>query len=298
MSSDLVIETRNLEKAYGAKVVLNGLDLRLEAGQVLGFLGRNGSGKTTTLRILVGLRRATGGLARVFGHDCWRLPMRERHRIGYLSESQTTFPWMRVEQLLEFAAAFHPRWDRSYAQDLLRKLELPTRERIRTLSLGQERRLGLLLALCHHPDLLILDEPAGGLDPVVRREFLDVVIDLVAREGKSVIFSSHILTDVERLASHIGILEGGRLLYQGSLDSLQDSVREVDLELDGASESIEVPDAVRIVRRGPRSWTVTMPKWDEMALGHLQARFPAARLSARALSLEEIFLAYVGGRRE
>jgi ABC-2 type transport system ATP-binding protein len=298
MSGEPVIETRNLEKSYGKKLVLNGLDLRLEAGQVLGFLGRNGAGKTTTLRILVGLRRATKGVARVFGQDCWQLPLRERHRIGYLSESQNTFPWIRVEQLLEFAAAFHPSWDGAYAQDLLRKLELPTRERIRTLSLGQERRLGLLLALCHHPDLLVLDEPAGGLDPVVRREFLDVVIDLVAREGKSVILSSHILTDVERLASHIGILEGGRLLYQGPLDSLQDTVREVDLELDDASERIEVPGAVRIARRGPHSWTVTVPGWDATALGRLQARFPGARLSVRALSLEEIFLAYVGGRRE
>lgn len=298
MSGDPVVVTRNLVKRYGTKPVLNGLDLRVDAGQVLGFLGRNGAGKTTTLRILVGLRRATSGSAAVFGCDSWRLSVRERQRLGYLSETQTAFPWMRVEELLAFAAAFHPTWDGAYAQDLLRKLELPTRERVRALSLGQGRRLGLVLALCHHPDLLVLDEPAGGLDPVVRREFLDVVIDLVAREGKTVIFSSHILPDVERLASHIGILETGRLVHHGPLDALQDSVREIDLELDEAPERIEVPGALRVTSRGPRSWTVTLPACDDAAVGRVRARFPSAALSVRSLSLEEIFFAYVGGRHE
>jgi ABC-2 type transport system ATP-binding protein len=294
MSGEPVIETQGLRSSYGARTVLDGLALRLEVGATLGFLGRNGAGKTTTLRILVGLRRAEAGSARVFGRDAWDLDVPLKQRIGYLPEGPIGFPWLRVGELVRFTADCNPRWDDAYARDLARRLALPPEAKISRLSLGETRRLGLLLALAHRPDLLVLDEPAGGLDPAVRREFLDVVLDLIAREGKSVLFSSHILTDVERVASHIGILEGGRMATLGPIDALQDRVREV--EIDGPVELAPdaLPGALRLRRAGERSWVATLADGGEAGLAALRARLPGARVSARALSLEEIFLAYVG----
>jgi ABC-2 type transport system ATP-binding protein len=293
MSNGPVIETKGLRSSYGGRSVLDGLDLRLEEGATLGFLGRNGAGKTTTLRILVGLRRAEAGSARVFGHDAWDLAVPLKRRIGYLPEGAPGFPWMRVGELARFAASCNPLWDDDYARSLARRLALPVDAKVGGLSLGEARRLGLLLALAHRPDLLVLDEPAGGLDPAVRREFLDVVLDLISREGKSVILSSHLLDDVERVASHIGILEGGRMTALAPIDALQDAVREVAIEGPARLAKRDLPGALRLRRTGEQAWVATLADGREEALAALQARLAGARVEARALSLEEIFLAYV-----
>ncbi|HVP30115.1 MAG TPA: ABC transporter ATP-binding protein [Myxococcota bacterium] len=298
MSDRAIVEVYGLVKRYGDRRVLDGVDLRLEQGEALGLLGRNGAGKTTLLRILMGLRRPDEGRVRVFQEDPRDLGRAARQRIGYLSESQHVFPWMRVEQLIRFVAGLHTTWDAAYAQDLVRKLDLPLRARVRTLSLGESRRLGLLLAVAHRPDLLVLDEPAGGLDAVVRREFLDTVIELLQQAGKSVLFSSHILSDVERVASRIAILERGRLLFDGPLEQLQESVRGVDLELDPEVEALALPNALRVERRGGGAWSAVLERCDDRAVAALRQRFPGAAIEVRELSLEEIFIAYTGERHE
>jgi ABC-2 type transport system ATP-binding protein len=295
MSGAAVVEATGLVKRYGEVCALAGIDLEVCAGEVLGYLGRNGAGKTTTLRILAGLVRPTQGTARVLGHEAFGMPASLRQRCGYLSDAPPPFGWMRVSALLDLAASVNPRWDDAYDAELVKRLDVPLDEKVATLSLGQGRRLGLVLALAPRPDLLLLDEPMGGLDPAGRRELLDLLVEFLARDGTTAILSSHLLADVERLSTHIAILEQGRLLHAGRTDALQDSVCELDIELEEPVETLEAPGALRVEHRGLSTWRVTVTGDREEVLASWTARLPQARIEARPLSLEEIFLAYVGG---
>ena len=216
-----VVEVQGLTRRFGAKTALDNVSLSVRRGIVFGLVGENGAGKTTFIKHLLGLFRAKSGSVRVFGLDPVREPVSTLGRIGYLSEDRDLPDWMRVHELLNYTQAFFPKWDETYARELLETFALDPRQKIKTLSRGQRAQTGLLVALAHRPDLLLLDEPLSGLDPVVRRDILGAIIRTVADEGRTVFFSSHLLEEVERVADDVGMIHAGRLVLNAPLDQIR-----------------------------------------------------------------------------
>src|SRR5262245_20264634 len=193
-----VIDVRGLTRRFGTRAALDGVSLAVPRGVVFGLVGPNGAGKTTLIKHLLGLLRPDAGTVRVFGIDPVADPPAVLGRVGYLDEDNDLPAWMRVGELIRYTRAFYPGWDDAYAERLRRTFDLDPSARVRRLSKGQRARAGLLVALAHRPELLLLDEPSSGLDPVVRRDILTAVIRTVADEGRTVLFSSHLLHEVER----------------------------------------------------------------------------------------------------
>ena len=214
-----------LTRRFGAKAALDAVSLSLPRGAVYGLVGPNGAGKTTLIKHLLGLLRAEQGAVRVFGLDPVAEPVAVLSRIGYLSEENDLPGWMRVDELLRYTRAFYPAWDDAFAEELRRRFDLDAAAQVRHLSKGQKARVGLLIALAHRPELLVLDEPSSGLDPIVRRDIVGAVIRTVAHEGRTVLFSSHLLEEVEEVADHVTMIDHGRLVLSGPLDTIKESHR-------------------------------------------------------------------------
>lgn len=226
--------TEKLTKYYGSRCVVSQLNLRVPAGGVYGFLGRNGAGKTTTIKMLMGMVQPNYGAMELLGHEAAALPSEVKARIAYLAEGHPLYGWMTVAEAGRFARAFHPeRWNQPLLDQVLDHFEIPTRSKLRRLSHGQRANVALALAIAPDPDLLILDDPTLGLDTVARRDFLIAMIHLVQRQGRTILFSSHILADVERVADRIGILVDGVLRVDCPTDHFKESVSKVVLEFAG-----------------------------------------------------------------
>lgn len=221
------LRVTGLAKRYGRVRVVNGLDLEVPKGKIYGFLGRNGAGKTTTIRMLMGILKPDRGEIEFFGDRTRRTTTKLKQRIGYVSQSQHFYPWMSARQLGRFVAGFYPDWDAAEYDRLLRVLEIPLDRRSSQLSGGMRMKLALALALAHHPELLILDEPTAGLDPVAQREFLEIVKNQSRNHGRTTLFSTHRIDEVERAADKVGIIDEGVMRYEGDLDDLRAEVRRV-----------------------------------------------------------------------
>ena len=223
--SEPVIRVTDLTRRFGARTALASVSLSLSRGGVYGLIGANGAGKTTLIKHLLGLLRAESGSVRVFGLDPVADPVAVLSRIGYLSEENDLPGWMRVDELIRYSRAFYPAWDDAYAEDLRRAFALDPTAKVKNLSKGQRARAGLLIALAYRPELLVLDEPSSGLDPIVRRDILGAVIRTIADEGRTVLFSSHLLEEVEQVADHVTMISQGRLLLSGPLAAIRESHR-------------------------------------------------------------------------
>jgi ABC-2 type transport system ATP-binding protein len=214
-----------LTRRFGAKTALVSVSLSLPRGAVYGLVGANGAGKTTLIKHILGLLRAESGSVRVFGLDPVADPVGVLSRIGYLSEENDLPGWMTVDELIRYTSAFYPKWEDDYAEELRRTFALDAGARIKDLSKGQKARAGLLIALAHRPELLVLDEPSSGLDPIVRRDILGAVIRTIADEGRTVLFSSHLLDEVEEVADHVTMIAGGRIVLSAALAEIKESHR-------------------------------------------------------------------------
>jgi ABC-2 type transport system ATP-binding protein len=234
MVSESVIRVSELTRRFGATTALASVSLSMQRGAVYGLVGANGAGKTTLIKHVLGLLRAESGSVRVFGLDPVADPVGVLSRIGYLSEEKDLPGWMRVDELIRYSRAFYPAWDDAYAEDLRRAFALDSAARIKDLSRGQRARAGLLIALAHRPELLVLDEPSSGLDPIVRRDILGAVMRTIADEGRTVLFSSHLLEEVEQVADHVTMISQGRIVLSGRLDAVKESHR-----VDGRIPSLE-----------------------------------------------------------
>jgi ABC-2 type transport system ATP-binding protein len=219
--SQSVIEIRGLTRQFGNKAALHDVSLQVPRGCVFGLVGENGAGKTTLIKHILGLLKAQVGSVRVFDRDPVEDPVGVLGRIGCLSEDRDLPDWMRVDELLRYMQAFYPTWDESYAEELRRQFALEPRQRVGTLSRGQRARAGLVTALAHRPELLVLDEPSSGLDPVVRQDILGAIVRTVAEEGRTVLFSSHLLDEVDRVADRVALVHNGRLVMCDSLDQIK-----------------------------------------------------------------------------
>jgi len=225
--SEPLIEVSQLTRRFGARTALAAVSLSLPRGAVYGLVGANGAGKTTLIRHILGLLRAESGSVRVFGLDPVADPVGVLSRIGYLSEENDLPGWMRVDELVRYSRAFYPAWDDAYAEELRRSFALDPRARVKSLSKGQKARLGLLVALAYRPQLLVLDEPSSGLDPIVRRDILGAVLRTIAHEGRTVLFSSHLLEEVEEVADHVTMIDQGRIVLGAPLSTILESHRSL-----------------------------------------------------------------------
>ncbi len=226
--SESVISVSELTRRFGTTTALASVSLSLPRGAVYGLVGANGAGKTTLIKHILGLLRAERGSIRVFGLDPVADPVGVLSRIGYLSEENDLPGWMRVDELMRYSRAFYPAWDDAYAEELRQTFALDPAAKITTLSKGQRARAGLLVALAYRPELLVLDEPSSGLDPIVRRDILGAVIRTIADEGRTVLFSSHLLDEVEEVADHVTMIDHGRIVLSAPLDAIKKSHRSLN----------------------------------------------------------------------
>jgi len=287
-----IIDIRGLQKAYGRhrpKSVLKGVDLAVQPGTVMGLVGTNGEGKSTLIKCLLGLLRPTGGQTRVFGEDPWNLSPATKARIGYVPQEPALLPWMTVRQQLAYTAAFFPSWDANFAAELVSQWGLPWDERVGPLSLGQKQKVSLVLALAHRPQLLILDEPVASLDPVARRQFLESLMQTTEDGERTILFSTHITSDLERVASHVAILKEGRIPVCEELDQLKDRVKRLRISAgEDLPRSFAIGGALRTEVQG-RSALVALSSVDDGLVQELRTRWNAD-VSVEDLNLEEIFM--------
>ena len=283
-----VVTTSNLTRRFGSKAALDDVSLSVPRGSVFGLVGENGAGKSTLIKHILGLWRAQAGEVRVFGLDPVSDPVAVLSRIGYLSEQPDLPEWMTVSEFIRYTQAFCPKWDSQYAEELRQQFGLDRDKRIRVLSKGQRAKLGLLGAQAHRPDLLLLDEPSSGLDPIVRSDILAAVIRTVADEGRTVFFSSHLLEEIERVADHVAMLHQGKLALCAPLDEIKVQYRRILLRFDTPqNQAPRVPGALSVNGSG-REWTILCNQ-------PLKTNLVTHIVDDQAASLSDIFVGIAGG---
>ncbi|MBI2422590.1 MAG: ABC transporter ATP-binding protein [Candidatus Hydrogenedentes bacterium] len=293
MNTEHVIEVSGLSRRFGGTDALRNVDLQVPRGEVFGLVGSNGAGKTTLIKHILGLYRCQRGSVRVYGMDPVKTPEKVLARVGYLSEDRDLPLWMTVRELLGYTKAFYPGWDDAYAAELVHLFRLDPNARLQTLSRGQLAQTGLVAAIAYRPDLLILDEPSAGLDPVVRRDILAAIIRTVADEGRTVLFSSHLLDEVERVCDRIAMIQDGKMVMHGRLDALKEQHHHLilhnmnghtsDLRFTGELTRERVGEETHIIVEGHREIL-------EAECSGIQR----AQWDLREPSLEEIFVAHTG----
>ncbi len=276
---------QGIQVDFGAQQVLRGIDWQLLPGQVVGLLGRNGCGKTTLLETLLGLREPTAGTAMLFGQPVAGLDDAARARIGYVPQQAELFEWLTPAQLLAYFRSFYPQWNEAKVEGLMSRWDIARDKPIARLSGGQKQRLSIIRALAHEPDLLVLDEPVASLDPAGRRDFLRELVEQVIDRGTTVVFSTHILSDLERVAFNIAFLSQGRIALQAPLDELLESCRLVTGPSSQLQTLLHVRGAARLSAQalddGRERWLVRFSEG--------QPELPAA-LPTQAPTLEDLFM--------
>jgi ABC-2 type transport system ATP-binding protein len=260
--SPVLLRTQDLSLAYGRVRAVDRLNITVLEGEIYGFLGRNGAGKTSTIRMLMGMVRPEAGHIELLDFRGRRIGAKQKRRIGYVSQEQHFYPWMTCVGLGKFVAGFYPTWDDNEFNRLLAALDLPPHRKVAHLSGGMRVKLALALALAHRPPMLILDEPTSGLDPVARREFLEIISRQARAHNRTTFFSSHLIDEVERVADRVGMIHKGQLRYEGNIETLQVSVRRVGCA--ALDESPEQPVEAEIVNDtlqhdGPAELTTLAP---------------------------------------
>lgn len=293
-----VIEVHNLSRRFGKTLALDDVRLSVPRGVVYGLVGENAAGKTTLIRHLMGLLIPETGAVRVLGSDPVKDPVGTLSRLGYLSEDRDLPEWMHVGEFLAYTKAFYPTWDTQYADSLSERFELDRAAKIKGLSQGQRAKLGLLAAIAHRPELLVLDEPSTGLDPIVRRDILEAIIRTVAEEGRTVFFSSHLLEEVERVSDHIAMMANGKVMLNGPIDELRESHHKLTVHFEELqSRPPAFAGALRTEGTG-REWTIVC----NGSLDAMRQQVTSANariVEERQPSLDDLFVAYAGiSRRE
>lgn len=288
-----VVEVQGLVRQFGGTRALDSVDFRATQGLVHGLVGVNGAGKTTLIKHLLGLLRPTRGTVRVFGLDPVRDPVNVLRRVGYLSEHREMPEWMQVDELLRYTEAYYPSWDMKYAREVLDAFGLDPRKKVGGLSQGMRAQAALVLAVAHRPELLILDEPSSGLDAVVRQDILDAIVRTVADDGRTVIFSSHLLDEVERMSDRVTMIHQGKVMLDDMRDDICSAHHVTQLRFGERLDRLPRLDGMLAASGSARAWSVVHSGTVE------QLRDAAGRLGgeiaeSRNATLEEIFVARVG----
>jgi len=288
--NDPAVSFEGVTRHFGRTVALDGVSLQLPHGAVLGLIGRNGAGKTTALRLALGTLWPDAGRIRTLGLDPMTQGRAVATRVALLSEESTLYPWMTVAEIVSFGSHLHPKWDPALATRLTKDLDLDPTKRIKTLSRGTRAKVALVLAVAARPELLLLDDPTAGLDPLVRREVLDGVLQSVSHEGGSVIYASHLVHDVERVSDRIVVFDDGKIRIEGELEALKGRIRRARAVFDSdAPPAGAIEGAIDVVTDG-RILMVTA----EASNGSLERalrRLGAREVTIESLPLEEILVA-------
>jgi ABC-2 type transport system ATP-binding protein len=290
MTTEQVLQARALTKHAGGKQILKGLDLSMHRGEVVGLLGKNGAGKSTLMDVLLGFALPTHGESRVFGDrsDCMR-PV-TKSRVGFVPQSDELMGPMTGRQHLALTASFYDHWDWNLIQRLAADWQVPLDRRINALSGGERQKVATLMALGHRPELLVMDEPASGLDPVARRQFMRTILDIASDSTRTILYSSHIVTDIERTASHIWVMREGEMVWKGELDRLKESVVRIRIRSDrDLDPALKLPGLLTLSVSG-RNATAVVSDWSAERAAEVE-QLSGAPMEIEALGLEEIFLA-------
>jgi len=293
-----VIEARSLTKIFREGVIaVKDLDLAVKRGAVYGLIGRNGSGKTTTLRLLLGLLRLDRGMTQILGCNFWQDSRSVRQRVAYVSQTQRLPGDMSLEDLCRSLKYFYQNWDQAHARNLANRWELPWKRPVGSFSNGEHCRAALLLAFATRPEVLVLDEPAAGFDPVARRELINQILDAVTQSnGCTVLLSTHIVSDLERMADHIGIIDHGRLALSMPLEDLLNQTKRVQIifEMGESPDQFAVPGALRTRCEGTVLNAVV--RWTNGSELETLRASTTARIQVFPMGLEEIFMEFFGNR--
>ena len=288
--SKAVIEVENLSRSYRRKDALKNVTLHVPEGCVFGLVGENGAGKTTLIKHVLGALKPQQGSVRVFGKDPVGDPVGVLADVGYLSEDREMPTWMRIRELLRYIQAFYPKWDADYAEELREMFRLDPAAKIKHLSRGERALAGLLIALAHRPKLLVLDEPSSGLDILVRRDILGAIIRTVAEEGRTVLFSSHLLDEVERVADHLAMIVDGEVVLSDKLDVIKETHHRLLLRFEAAQACAPALAGALSIHGANHEWTVVCDG-DLEVLRQAIAQMNATVLEQATPTLEEIFVA-------
>jgi ABC-2 type transport system ATP-binding protein len=291
------IELVGLTKHFGRTPAVNDLSLTIPRGGAFGLIGPNGAGKSTTIKMLMGMLSITSGSARVLGVDVAADPVEVKQRVGYVPETHHIYRWMRVGEVIGFCKSCFREWNDQTCREMVGLFGLDLEKKVKHLSKGTQVKLALLLAVSHEPDLLLLDEPLSGLDPIAREEFLDGVLRTICDRGQTVLISSHMLDDVRRLADTVGILYEGKLLLQGSMDALLSSTKRICATLRDGCRPKETPEGTIWQRTEGREWTVTVRDFTPAKLQQVQSLDGVEHARAIDLGLEELFKDFIRGQR-
>src|SRR5437588_8960806 len=297
MPEGYAVETENLWRTFGKFEAVKGVDPKVERGTVFGLLGVNGAGKSTIIKMIVGHLRPTSGQIRVLGRALEEDLIEIRRRVAYVSENRYLYEWMTVAESIKFTRAFHDTWDDRKAADLLKRFSLPPEKKIKQLSRGNRARLCLLLALAYNPELIILDEPTSGLDPIVRRDFIENIVSEISEAGKTVLFSSHIVEEVERVADYVGIINDGAMLLVSSVDAIKASHKRVRYATNGTRPEVAGVPGVMAVENGRHEQVLTVHDFGDETMRVLAERGVASP-EVLPISLEDIFVNTVRAERE
>jgi ABC-2 type transport system ATP-binding protein len=289
------ITTQGLKKKYGwSKEAVKGIDLQVPKGSVYVFLGRNGAGKTTTIKMLMGLLGRTSGNAEVLGFDPEKDPVSVRSKVGYVSENQKMYDWMTIGELIWFNKSFYQTWDEKLVNSLLSRFKLTKDLKLKNLSRGMYAQIALILALAQGPDLLILDDPISGLDPVVRREFMESIIEILHEKERTVFFSTHIVNEVEKLADRVGIMHDGNLLVSMPTEELKNNVKKIRMLFDDKiPEDLVVPGLLKKESSGHEA-SVIVKDFKKELLDEISNKYKPKSSEIQTLTIEDIFVTMVG----
>jgi len=287
--NDNPIVVENLVKYYEGRCVLDGVSFVVPRGCIFGLLGRNGSGKTTIIRILLGLEPPTRGRTQVLGQDSTRLSAQTHGRVGYVAEGHHLIQSYKVRRLISLCQGLSLRWNEEFFGHLMETFRLPLDRKVKELSTGMRAQLNLALAMAIDPELLVLDDPTLGLDTIARRQFLELAIDVIQRQGRTILFSSHILSDVERIADEIGVLVAGKLVVDCTLDELKSRIKKLRVIFpEAAPPDLYLTEIVNQRQQG-REMVLTVANWNPQKQAILETFRPES-CTEMPMSLEDIFI--------
>ncbi len=288
-TDEQVITINNLNKSFANNNVLKNLDFNVIQGTVIGLLGKNGAGKTTLLQILVGLIKAQSEACQIFSHDSWNLNGIVKQKLGYVAQESDLIPWMKVDDIISYTKSFYQHWNSNRVATLLDIWELHPKKQIGNLSVGQKQKLSIILAVGHEPDLLILDEPVASLDPIARRQFLKQLIEMNSDLGKTILFSTHIVSDIERVAAEVMILKDGQNYFQGDLDTLKEKIGRLHIHsTKPLPENLNLPGVLSI-KQTENSMSAIIENLNSINTDEL-CNSLNADVRIESMGLEDIFL--------
>jgi len=291
--TETVLQTQGLTKYYGSTLAVDHLNLQIPQGCICGFVGRNGAGKTTAIKLMLGLLKPTAGSSTLLGCDSQQLKPAIRQRIGYVTEGHRLFRWMSIAELEKFQRSFFPKqWDDKFFADMIEYFNLPKKRKIKHLSNGERAQVSLALALAPNPELLIMDDPTLGLDAAIRRQFLEGMIELIMREGRTVLFSSHILGDVERVSDRILVIDKGVLRANCTLEEFRTTVKKVILSFADSTPSEVNIEGLLHCRRTEKELELILVGLADEQIGRWADKNGVEKYNIVKMNLEDQFIEY------